>query len=107
MLEDIAILTGGVVISEGIFSDITKENCQIHPITGVKIVGFQIPFWKETLELVREAALLQTGNRSVGWDIAITDIGPELIEGNHNWCKLLWQLPVQRGLKYLIEPYNV
>ena len=99
--------SSGVVISEGVFSDITKENCQIHPITGVKIVGFQIPFWKETLELVREAALLQTGNRSVGWDIAITDIGPELIEGNHNWCKLLWQLPVQRGLKYLIEPYNV
>ena len=67
----------------------------------MKIVGFQIPFWKETLELVREAALLQTGNRSVGWDIAITDIGPELIEGNHNWCKLLWQLPVQRGLKQI------
>jgi hypothetical protein len=99
--------SNGVVISEGFFSDITKENCLVHPVTGVKIVGFQVPFWKETLELVKEAALLQTTNRSVGWDVAITNNGPELIEGNHNWCKLLWQLPVQSGLKHLIEPYNV
>jgi hypothetical protein len=93
----------GIVISDGVFSDIIKDNCAIHPVTGIKIKGFQVPFWKETLQLVKKAALLNNNNKSVGWDIAITNEGPELIEGNHNWCKLLWQLPAQKGLKHLLE----
>ena len=32
-------------------------------------------------------------------EVFVTEDGAELIEGNHNWCKLLWQLPVNRGLK--------
>ena len=32
--------------------------------------------------------------------------GPELIEGNHDWCKLLWQLPVNKGLKHVLEKYK-
>lgn len=99
--------SSGYVVSEGVYSDITKQNCRTHPVTGMKIVGFKLPFWKETLTLVKEAALLEKTNRSVGWDVAITNQGPELIEGNHNWCKLLWQLPAKKGLKHLIEPYNV
>lgn len=99
--------SNGVVISNGVYSDITKENCSIHPITGVKILGFQVPFWNETISMVKEAALINISNRSIGWDVAVTNNGPELIEGNHNWCKLLWQLPVQKGLKNLIEEYNV
>ncbi len=97
----------GIVVSDGVFSDITKEDCAIHPVSGVKLKGFQVPFWKETIALVTKAALLDVSNKSVGWDIAITTNGPELIEGNHNWCKLLWQLPVKKGLKHLIEKYNV
>jgi hypothetical protein len=53
--------------------------------------------------MVRKAAVLFPENRSIGWDIAITKDGPELIEGNHNWCKLLWQLPVKQGLKKDLE----
>lgn len=89
----------GVVNGPGVYSDITKESVKNHPITGMPIEGFQIPFWKKTMQLVETAARRAEGNRSVGWDIAITANGPELIEGNHNWCKLLWQLPVNKGLK--------
>ena len=49
--------------------------------------------------MVREASLLHPENRSIGWDVVITEEGPGLIEGNHDWCKLVWQLPVNRGLK--------
>ncbi len=96
----------GVVIGGGVYSDITKPIEEVHPVTGVPIVGFHVPFWKEAAEMVRRAALIEKGNRSVGWDVAITSRGPELIEGNHDWCKLLWQLPVQKGLKNILQQYQ-
>ena len=89
----------GILCGPGVYSDITKQDETHHPVTGIRIEGFQVPFWRETLELAKRAALVDTGNRSVGWDIAITRNGPELIEGNHDWCRLLWQLPVKKGLK--------
>jgi hypothetical protein len=33
----------------------------------------------------------------------VTEQGPGLIEGNHDWCKLVWQLPVNKGLKPILE----
>lgn len=96
----------GQVNGPGVFSDITKEDVFRHPVTQTEIVGFTIPYWQQTIAMIKEAALKNKTNRSVGWDIAITEQGPELIEGNHNWCKLLWQLPVHKGLKADIEKYK-
>ena len=96
----------GIVNGPGVYSDITKTEEEIHPVTKVEIVGFQVPFWKECLQMVKDAALLHPENRSIGWDVAITDEGPELIEGNHDWCKLLWQLPVKKGLKPVLDKYK-
>lgn len=99
-------LNTGEIIGPGVYSDITKEDEYVHPVTGVKIIGFKIPYFKEALNLVSEAALFDTSNRTVGWDIAITENGPDIIEGNHDWCKLLWQLPAKRGLKHMLEVYS-
>ncbi|MCB0630486.1 MAG: hypothetical protein KDD15_12155 [Lewinella sp.] len=96
----------GRVTGPGVYSDITKTDEYQHPVTGVDIVGFQVPFWPQTIQMCKEAALVDTRNRSIGWDVAITDEGPELIEGNHDWCKLLWQLPVKQGLKPVLEKYR-
>jgi hypothetical protein len=93
----------GMVTGPGVYSDITKKPCVVHPVTGVEIPGFQVPRWNEVLDLVKKAALKHPQNRSIGWDVVITERGPGLIEGNHDWCKLLWQLPVQQGLKHLLE----
>jgi len=98
-------LETGMVSGPAVYSDITKEEAISHPVSKVSIVGFQVPYWQETLQMVKEAALLHPQNRSIGWDVAITDEGPELIEGNHNWCKLLWQLPVRKGLKAELEKF--
>ncbi len=95
----------GIVNGSAVFSDITKVDIKIHPITNVPIIGLQIPFWDEIKEMVEKAALNHPKNRSIGWDVAITEKGPELIEGNHNWCKILWQLPVKKGLKKEIEKF--
>ena len=96
----------GIVNGAGVYSDITRQDEEVHPVTGVKIIGFQIPFWEASLQMAKEAALLHKENRSIGWDVAITNNGPELIEGNHDWCKLLWQLPVKKGLKPVLEIYK-
>ena len=100
-------LNTGVVSGTGVYSDITKTDVCEHPVTGTKIIGFAIPFWHECIQLTKQAALHNTTNRSIGWDVAITNNGPELLEGNHDWCKLLWQLPVKRGLKNELEPYRL
>lgn len=97
--------TTGRVSGPGVYSDITKSEQIYHPVTNVKIVGFQVPFWPETLQMVKKAALLHPQNKSIGWDVVITERGPGLIEGNHDWCKLLWQLPVKSGLKFNLKKY--
>lgn len=93
----------GVIFDSAVYSDITKTELVKHPVSGVMIVGFEVPFWKETIEMAKAAAQLHPQNRSIGWDIVITENGPGLIEGNHDWCKLLWQLPVKKGLKYKLN----
>lgn len=99
-------LTTGIIKRPAVYSDITKPAESVtHPITKTPIVGFQVPLFQESCEMVRQAALLHPQNRSIGWDVAITTNGPELIEANHDWCKLLWQLPVQTGLKETLEDY--
>jgi hypothetical protein len=97
----------GVIDGPGVYGDITKQPEFIHPITGVEVLGFQVPFWKECLQLAKYAALKHPQNRSIGWDIVVTENGPGLIEGNHDWCKLVWQLPVNKGLKHLLKPNYV
>ncbi|MGM1051161.1 MAG: sugar-transfer associated ATP-grasp domain-containing protein [Pseudomonadota bacterium] len=93
----------GSVSGPGVYSDITRSTESVHPLTGTPIEGFAVPYWKEALELVRQASLKHPENRSIGWDIVITPEGPGLIEGNHDWCKLVWQLPVRKGLKAMLE----
>lgn len=95
----------GKIVGPGIYSDITKSEDFTHPITGVSIIGFQVPFWNESMAMVKEAAKLHPQNRSIGWDIVITEKGPGFIEGNHDWCKLLWQLPAKKGLKSFLKPH--
>ena len=56
-----------------------------HPASGAYLPGFQIPFWPELIACVRRAMDRVPGMGYVGWDIAVTPDGPELIEGNWHW----------------------
>ena len=53
-----------------------------HPVTKTEIVGFQIPYFKEAIKMVKEAAKVVPEVGLVGFDIAITEKGPVMIEGN-------------------------
>ena len=47
--------------------------------------GLQIPHWEQIRALVNEAMERMPGIGYVGWDIAVTPDGCELIEGNCHW----------------------
>jgi hypothetical protein len=56
-----------------------------HPLSHVVFHDFTIPFFKEAKELVRNAAECIPALRLVGWDVAISETGPVLIEGNSDY----------------------
>lgn len=53
-----------------------------HPATGCPIVGYQLPYWQEAMEMCLKAATVVPQIGYAGWDIAVTKDGPQLIEGN-------------------------
>lgn len=56
---------------------------EVHPVTGCPIAGCRLPFWHESIEMCLEAAKVVPQLGYVGWDVAVSDNGPQLIEGNH------------------------
>jgi hypothetical protein len=54
----------------------------MHPVTGARILGRHIPMWKEVADLVLQAHSLFADQVVVGWDVAVLETGPALIEGN-------------------------
>jgi len=68
------------------------------PGTDTSFIGFKLPYWSEVKELALRAAAAFPGVRSIGWDIAISEQGPVLIEGNTGWSKDLIQMPTTKGL---------
>ncbi len=76
----------GVDVNTGIVDtpaiDIDNNRFEVHPDTGKRITGFQIPYWKEALELTEKALRFYDGIDFVGWDLCITENGPMIVEGN-------------------------
>ena len=82
--------------------DLIAHHYEVHPETGVRFEGFQIPMFAEAMAMCREAALLVPQIRHTGWDVAITPEGPAFIEGNNypgtDLCQLYWNTPERCGL---------
>lgn len=55
-----------------------------HPDTCIDLDGYQLPYIEKAIEMCL-AAHTCVPLHSVGWDIAILEDGPILIEGNDNW----------------------
>ncbi len=56
-----------------------------HPVTHTVFNGFQIPFFEQAKQLVVEVAGYVPNLRLIGWDVAIGESGPILIEGNSDY----------------------
>ena len=79
----IDILTGSIC-GPGLQTD----NClgvlwfDKHPDSGQELKGFSIPMWKEAADLARRAHETFPSLHFIGWDIAILDDRPVVVEGN-------------------------
>ena len=56
-----------------------------HPLTGVPLEGFRVPYWTELKEAVTKAQKVFSELKAIGWDLAVTPGGPVIIEGNIEW----------------------
>lgn len=93
---------GNGVIFAPAFCDKTGLCYKEHPLTKTKFEGFVIPFYKQAEELVKKAALEVPQIRYVGWDVAICQKGPVLIEGNtipgYDMCQNHYHLRGDTGI---------
>lgn len=62
-----------------------NEKTTVHPDTGVLFSEFSIPEYHEAVNLVLHAHKCFYGIKVIGWDVAFTENGPFIIEGNDNW----------------------
>jgi Sugar-transfer associated ATP-grasp len=73
------------------FPDGRRVEC--HPDTGLSCVGITVPFWHESIELVRRAhAAAFRQFPFLGWDVALTKDGPILLETNWGWSAIFHQM---------------
>ncbi|KQY68598.1 hypothetical protein ASD39_04130 [Sphingomonas sp. Root50] len=65
------------------------REIEVHPDTGNAIVGRTLPFWQESLRLATDAHQ-RAFDRFVflGWDVALAEGGPLLLEANAGWSAL-------------------
>ena len=94
-------LEKGILIGDAIDKDL--NHFVVHPKSKVKFDGFKIPYWEEAKKLVLDASEVNNNIHLVGWDVAITDDGPTLIEGNRRPGFDLIQVLSKRGRKDIMN----
>jgi hypothetical protein len=83
IIAPIDLTTGILSSGKCIFS---AELFDRHPDTQAMIAGYRLTCWKEIMDLSIKAQKCFGNPLSVGWDIAITEEGLKIIEGNTHYC---------------------
>ena len=76
------------------FADVIK--CDRHPDSNMLINGLSIENWDEIKEIICDYQSRIPELKAIGWDVALTDKGPVIIEIN-NWWDPTGQLFIGKG----------
>lgn len=91
-------MTAPVDVETGVigFAAVDKDGraYEVHPATGCPIPGYRLPYWRASIEMCLEAAQVVPQLGYVGWDVAVSADGPQLIEGNHFPGHDILQMPL-------------
>ncbi len=105
MVANIDLATGTIITDaadgEGLFF-------KKHPDTGIKFKGIKIPYFKEACEMINDILTTTKIEGYVGWDVAISEKGPMLIEKNGNPGPMLFTSPyltLKKGTMDVIRKY--
>ena len=75
-----------------------------HPMTGVPIVGLQIPRWNEVVEFCERAAKVEPRMGYIGWDVCVRDNDICFIEANEFPGHDIYGLPPHRDKNEGVYP---
>lgn len=92
-------------IVKGAGADMMGVRHVIHPGTDIVVVGFKIPRWNSLVEFVNRAAQKIPEARLIAWDVAITENGFDMVEGNYDGDPGFMQTPQMKGNWLDIKKY--
>ncbi len=75
------------------------HQIEYHPVTKTKFTGFNIHLWNECIQTVKNAATKFPELLALGWDVAITETGPVIIEANWESGLDMFQILSGKGFK--------
>ena len=99
-------LDTGTIITDA--ANMDGDVFEYHPVTGTKIKGFRIPYFQEAIDMVKDAVEKFKIEGYIGWDIAIGEKGPLLVEVNTSPGADLLSTPYAKdhiGKKSVMEKY--
>jgi len=76
-----------------------RERTGVHPVTGRRIGGRELPDWRNVLDLARRAALLHPRTATLGWDVGLTPSGWVFLDVNAKWGPAGSQVCTGEGMK--------
>lgn len=91
----------------GILFDLKKggfKKVTEHPETDLKFNEFKLPFWDEVIAISKKAALNFLPMRTLGWDFALTEKGPILLETNTSYYPPNYFSQMDEFKKILLTP---
>lgn len=91
----------GVITSPGI--DEHNKSYAVHPDTGVRFEGEQIPRWNEMIQFCKTESAKIKGMNYLSWDMALTDSGWDVIEVNEIGQLIGPQMTMKRGIRKELE----
>jgi glutathione synthase/RimK-type ligase-like ATP-grasp enzyme len=74
--------TGRLGPAVGRTRDRRRVDFDRHPDTGATITGVPVPRWEAVQDLTMQLMAAFPELDHVGWDLAVSDRGPRVIEGN-------------------------
>lgn len=80
-------------------SDQLMTSFDFHPDTKERIEGLEISEWDKVLKTAKDAAKTFGSIRFIGWDIAVSDAGVTILEGNPMCDPDGMQLTMQKGIR--------
>lgn len=80
-------------------SGLERQILEQHPVSGKSFAGFQVPHWDKVTDVACQGHSMFPEFGVFGWDIAVGQDGPVIIECNANPFHTLYQLAHDRGIK--------